>query len=251
MFFFDPTTSTWLFRQARELVAAVWNRTRDDLAEKGADQLTSFVLRLAERPVGRGRSGSDAPAETKAEIAAQESTASEVVAEDEAHAEELQNKFDVELSSALPRNRTGTDASLVRAYEAVLWRLTVVATWEQRAIAVAGALQGRDWMTICAPRHSGAVVAPSAIWQAPPTGSVLRRLRRGGPVEFFVKRLASGAVIDDELAKVNTQLRRDSSTRFDLKRPAQPADVDVWHRVDGFHALWVALQPDSATKSAR
>ena len=120
-----------------------------------------------------------APAEMEAEIAAQESATSEVVAEDEEQAVELQNKFGVELSSALPPDRIGTDASLVRAYEAVLWRLTVLARWEQRAIAVAGALQGRDWMTICAPQTPGGVVAPSAIWQAAPADSVLRRFRKG------------------------------------------------------------------------
>ena len=248
---FDPVTSAWLFGQAAKLVAAVWNQTRDNLAKEGADQLTSFVLKLAKkRPIEEVRSDVDTPPETEAEMEAQESAAGEVVAGDEVQAEELQSKFGVELSSALPRDRTGTDASLVRAYEAVFWRLTVLAGWEQRAIAVAGALQGRDWMTICAPQHLGAVVAPSAIWQAAPADNALRRLRKGGPFEFFVKRLAGNAMLDDELAKVNKQLRLGGSKRFAPERPSQSTDVDVWHRVDGLHGLWVALQPDSETESA-
>jgi hypothetical protein len=246
----DPS-SAWLFGQAAKLVASIWTQTRENLAKEGADQLTGFVLKLAKkRPIGEGRSDAGAPAAMEAEIAAEGSAASQVVAADEAQAEELEDKFGVELSSALPRDRTGTDASLVRAYEAVLWRLAVLANWEQRAIAVGGALQGRDWMTVCAPQHPGAVVAPSAIWRAAPADNALRRRRNGGPFEFFVKPLAGNAVLADELAKVDMQLRQNDSKRFEPKRPARPTDVDAWHRVDGLHGPWVALRPDSETESA-
>jgi hypothetical protein len=240
----------FLLRQAGALVGGILEKTRGNIEQAGADQLTKFVFKVAKGPSEREQADSTTQAELEAEITAEQATTAEVLEENEAGAEELQSRFGFALTSALPPDRIGTDASLVRAYEAVLWRLSVLASWERRAIAVSGALQGRDWITICAPRVPGAVIAPSSIWQAADADSVLRRPLKRAPVKFFVRPNAGNAKPDEELTAVDTKLRRDGARRFEPTQPAEPADVDAWHRVDGLHAVWVPLQPDTHTADA-
>jgi hypothetical protein len=59
----------------------------------------------------------------------------------------LEGKLGVSLGG--PEAAVGTDAWFVSAYEAVLWRAACTAGWEGRPIAVTGALQGPEWITVC------------------------------------------------------------------------------------------------------
>ncbi len=242
----DPGSAAFLIGQAGKLVGSVWKRTRENLEQEAADELTRFIRK---RFMGRSGEERHSQAEPPGErtIEAETVAAEELVKDDEVQAEELQKKFGVELSSALPSELTGKDASRVRAYEAVLWRLAVLASWEGRPIAVSGALQGRGWITLCAPRGSRGVVAPAEIWRAEPGETALRRPRHNAPVEFFVKSLADDASIDEEIDMVDDELSRDG---FDPTQPAGPDDIDVWHRIDALQAVWVALQPDGETEAA-
>jgi hypothetical protein len=241
----DPGTAAFLVGQAGRLVGSVWKRTRENLEQEAADELTSFIReKFMGRPAAEP-SVAEPPGEGK--IEAEEAAAQELVEDDRAQAEELQEKFGVQLSSALPRELTGTDASLVRAYEAVLWRLAVLASWERRAVAVSGALQGRGWITLCAPGDSKGVVAPADIWRPEAGSPALRRPWHDVPVEFFVRPLGDGASIEGEVDAVNDELSRDG---FDPTQPAGADDVDVWHRIDALQAVWSALQPDAETEAA-
>jgi hypothetical protein len=224
------------------LVAPVANRVQENLQNQAADEITRF----AKKYIGRALSGGGPDPETSAEgeVEIDAAAAPEVINEDEAQAEELQEKFGVQLSSALSRELTGADASLVRAYEAVLWRLAVLASWERRSIAIAGAPQGSEWMTICRPHEVGRVIAPSRIWKEVGDESALRRPLHHVPVEFFVKPLAAGGRLDQEVNKVNTAFGRKG---VDLDQPVS-SDDEAWHSIDGLRAGWIALQPDSETE---
>jgi hypothetical protein len=213
---------------------------------KSPNQAADEITRFAKKYIGRALSGGGPDPETSAEgeVEIDAAAAPEVIKEDEAQAEELQEKFGVQLSSALSRELTGADASLVRAYEAVLWRLAVLASWERRSIAIAGAPQGSEWMTICRPHEVGRVIAPSRIWKEVGGESALRRPLHHVPVEFFVKPLAAGGRLDQEVNKVNTAFGRKG---VDLDQPVS-SDDEAWHRIDGLRAGWIALQPDSETE---
>ena len=238
----DPVTGLWLLGQACKLVAPVAKRVQENLQNQAADEITRF----AKEYIGRALSGGGPDPETsaKGEVEINAAAAQEVIKEDEPQAEDLQEKLGITLSSALSGELTGTDASLVRAYEAVLWRLAVLASWERRSIAVAGALQGSEWMTICRPHEVGGVIAPSKIWKEVGGESALRRPLHHIPVEFFVKPLAAGDRLDQEVDKVNTAFGRKG---VDLNRPVC-SDAEAWHRIDGLRARWIALQPDSETE---
>jgi len=246
----DPGTAAWLFRQACKLVAGtgdkVVDKAEDGAEDWAAEKTIEFVSRVAGlgRAQGERRRGDSTG--TDADVSRPEvSEAGKAIAENETVAVALQEDLGVELSSALPARCTGTKASLVRAYEAVLWRLAVVAAWEQRPIAVAGALQGRDWVTVCVPEPGlEGVVNPSEMSQGT-ADCGLRRRRQTPPVEFFVWRSGS-PMSDANIAELNEAL----ADGFKWERPAEPEEIDDWHRVDGVFGHWIALQPDSQTQAA-
>ena len=148
----DPGTAGWLFRQACKVVAGARDRVEDRAEDWAADKTIELVWRVAglDRAKGERRQGDSTGID--ADIGRPEvSEAGKVIAENETEAVALQEDLGVELSSALPDRCTGARSSQVRAYEAVLWRLAVVAAWEQRPIAVAGAVQGRNWVRSVSP----------------------------------------------------------------------------------------------------
>lgn len=253
----DPFSSAWLLGQAGALALRVLAKAGENVEDEAAKGLSGFVVKLAKRPFAASPIGdltseagvsSTRPA---VDLVAEEQAVVDVVEQDGDHARELERRFGVDLSSALPPDRTGTDATLVRASEAVLWRLAVLAAWEQHPIAVSGALQGREWLTLCVPRQAGVLVSPSAMWKAADGATVgLRRIRKGGPVEFFVKQVRSDADLKAELDAVNKRLSVTGSPPPESARPTQPSKVEGWHRVDALYARWIALEPDEETARA-
>jgi hypothetical protein len=246
----DPGTAGYLFRQACKLVAGTGDKVVDKAEDSAEDWAAAKTIEFFRRVAGSGRAkGEERQGDstgTDADIGRPEvSEAGKVIAENETEAVALQDDLGVELSSALPGRCTGTRASQVRAYEAVLWRLAVVASWEQRPIAVAGAVQGRDWVTVCVPKPGlEGVVSPSKMWKAT-AGCGLRRLQQTPPVEFFVWRSKSPPS-DGNIAQINEVL----ADGFKWERPAKPAEISDWHRVDRVYGHWIALQPDSQTQAA-
>lgn len=218
---------------ACKLIEPVAARVRANLEDKVADGITEFAERYARRAIGGLLPGEEAEVEVDTQISE----------EDEAAAEELEKKF--QLTSALPDEREGADASLVRAYEAILWRLAMLASWEERNVAVAGALQGPKWMTLCIPHLVGGVIPPRDIWRDVDGENALRRPFHNVPVEFFVKPLAEGQDPEYEVRTTNAAIRRSG---LDLDRPISPG-APAWHRIDGLSAGWVALQPDTETEA--
>jgi hypothetical protein len=138
----------------------------------------------------------------------------------------------------------GTDAWFVSAYESILWRAAVTAGLEDRPIAVTGALQGPEWVTVCVPhqhQQAGRVIDPATIWRAP-TPQNRRRPGVGAPVDFFVRRVEHAGQAATEAAELNSQFIEERE--FD-PGPAGPSK-GAWHRVDGLSRGWVLLQWDDA-----
>src|SRR6266568_164317 len=69
--------------------------------------------------------------------------------------------------------KRGSDGWYVSAYAAILWRIAMLAVWEERPIAIQGALQGREWVTVCVPRV-GRAIGPSTMWRQPDSRTLLR-----------------------------------------------------------------------------
>jgi hypothetical protein len=139
----------------------------------------------------------------------------------------------------------GSDAWFVSAYEAVLWRVAAMAGWEARPIAVAGALQGPDWVTVCVPHRqwsTGQVVDPSSMWKVTVEGD--RRRLKNPPVDFFVRVDGNGQSASD-IEQLNREFIR---TRCFDAGPASP-NKGAWHRVDGLSRGWVLLQWDDALRA--
>lgn len=137
-----------------------------------------------------------------------------------------------------------SDAWFVSAYAAVLWRVANMAGWAGRPIAVAGALQGPDWTTVCVPRsplNAGQVIDPASIWTT--TAAGVRR-RQHTSADFFV-RIARAAPAESAPEGLNQEFIR--SRRF-TPGPATP-DEEAWHRVDGISRGWVLLQWDDALQN--
>jgi hypothetical protein len=136
----------------------------------------------------------------------------------------------------------GSDAWWVSSYEAVLWRVATLAGWARRPIAVAGALQGPAWVTVCVPHvqlQAGQVIDPSSLWQVTASGHH-RRLTKPS-ADFFVRATEVGQ-LDGTLESLNEEFRLEP--RFE-PGPAGP-DKATWHRVEGLRAGWVLFQWDDA-----
>jgi hypothetical protein len=106
--------------------------------------------------------------------------------------------------------RRGTARWYVSAYGAILWRVATLASWEERPIAISGALQGREWVTVCVPRVRGKVVDPSKMWRASDAGAHLLLRARGddSPADFFVQRIEDTGKRDDVVADLNLTFER-------------------------------------------
>ncbi|WP_454790799.1 hypothetical protein [Mycolicibacterium lutetiense] len=162
--------------------------------------------------------------------------------------EDIGKILDVDLRSG--EVRRGSDAWYVSAYAAIFWRIAMLAVWEERPIAIHGALQGREWVTVCVPKVHG-VIAPSEMWQQwqQPDPRILRRVWQDmGPVDFFVRQIKDETARTDEVATLNKNFMIDPTAKF---RPAEAESVaDGWHRIDGVSRKWVQLKPDSAAEKA-
>jgi hypothetical protein len=158
---------------------------------------------------------------------------------------EMENILGVELGANdnVPR---GTAQWYVSAYAAILWRIAMLASWEARPIAIQGALQGPDWVTVCVPKVRGKVIDPSEMWRASDDGPhlILRPLPDHSLADFFVRRIKDDGERGDVVGELNLKFERNPIAAFSPK--ASESVVDDWHRIDGFGSVWVVLQPDAA-----
>lgn len=169
--------------------------------------------------------------------------------EDQATADELRHvaeevlQVDLGGAEVIP----GPDAWFVSAYEALLWRAAVMAGWEGRPIALAGALLGPGWVTVCVPRRPlklGVGIDPSSLWDTTSNADVLRPSDTASPADFFVRRVGERETATDAAAGVN-----EWSVLTHAFDPASvgPGD-ELWHRVDGLSRKWVRFKWDEAVK---
>jgi len=164
----------------------------------------------------------------------------------------LEDKLGVRLDPSRPGQPRATDAVIVDAYEAIFWRIGTLALWERAPIAIEGALQGTEWITVCNPDADvrfGTIFAeahgplePSGVWQR---SDILALERRDDPrVDFFVRRYENATERGTACQQLNRSFRRDRETGFSATREG-PID-ERWHRIDAVYATWVRLEPDSS-----
>lgn len=162
---------------------------------------------------------------------------------------DLQQRLQIELPPRGEGHPPGSDAYVLDAYHAVFWRVAVMAWWARRTVVVEGAPQGREWLLACYPtgrledRSSGddawAVPRLDGVWDRA-TGSLTNPLFP--QAEFWVKRVLDDADRARVLQDANSDFREEP------RRPVENHQLqreDRWHRVDGIHATWVQLRPDS------
>jgi hypothetical protein len=141
----------------------------------------------------------------------------------------------------------GSDGWYVSAYAAILWRIAMLAVWEERPIAIQGALQGREWVTVCVPRVRK-VIAPSTMWRQLDSRTLRRVYNNQGPADFFVRQIKDETVRGDEVAERNEQFMIQPNAAF--KPIAAESVADGWHRIDGVNRKWVLLKPDAEAEQA-
>jgi hypothetical protein len=146
-----------------------------------------------------------------------------------------------------------TDVAVVAAYQAIYWRLAVLAFVEDRPIAVCAALQGSDWLTVCLPRSGLSIGNPK-----PPTPDDVFRLKGFSPMlvrhdigwgraDFFVKRKAEDQV-GPEVQALNRAFRRSGDAGFPPEDSGAPLE-ERWHLINGIAAVWVQLAPDPEART--
>jgi hypothetical protein len=242
-------TGLLVYQACKMLLGPVAQRVLGDFQQAAADRIEQIILRLV-RGDPPPTEEVTPPAPPTGGVAV---TDAEIVADIEAHpqqAEELRRVLEEKLGVPLggPEAAVGTDAWFVSAYEAVLWRAACTAGWEDRPIAVAGALQGSDWVTVCVPvphQHleAGQVIDPATMWRTP-AAQDRRRPVGGPPVDFFVRRVEHAGQAETEAAELNKQFIK--TRRFDPGPPGP--SKQAWHRVDGLSRGWVLLQGDDALR---
>jgi len=229
----------WLLGPVAERVLADYQQSAADRIEDIIDRLMRGDAAPAKVPPTPPPDGGDVAVTDKEIVAA--------LAEHPQQAAELRRVLEGKLGVPLGGSEAavGSDAWFVSAYEAVLWRAACTAGWEDRPIAVAGALQGPDWVTVCVPhRHleAGQVIDPATMWRTL-AAQDRRRPVGGPPVDFFVRRVEHGQAAT-EAAELNKEFIK---TRRFVPGPAGPSK-EAWHRVDGLNRGWVLLQADDALR---
>jgi hypothetical protein len=240
----EPLIGAWLLREAIKLVWPVAEEGWDAfvggigtrIGEEGADLAVSWIRKALEAP--------DQVDEVTSELQQDPQVASALSAE-------LGRQIGVQLTSdragTLPS--AGTDEYILEAYAAVFWRLAVLAYVEDHPIAVCGALQGSDWITVCRP-YSGLAIgtpdppSPDDIW-LPSNSKMLRRQEdvNWRRADFYVKKHVPLDAVPAEVASLNRAFRRgDPLPCHDATAPLEAR----WHRVDGVAGVWVQLKPDDA-----
>lgn len=150
---------------------------------------------------------------------------------------------------AAPSTLGSSDSAIVSGYEAVLWRVAALAYLEDRPIVIDGALQGSDWLTACIPTpvfsKPHQLPDPARFWSS--SDSPPRRERDDFALaEYYSRRILSDGR-PAERDRLNLSFRRSGREGFPPDDPATPL-LDRWHRIDGFEATWVLLEPDSAAQ---
>jgi hypothetical protein len=144
----------------------------------------------------------------------------------------------------------GTDEWFVSAYAAILWRVAMLAVWEGRPIAIRGALQGRKWVTVCAPGAGRDVIDPSTMWRQLDEDPrlLLRNVPSQPRVDFFVRQVTDDGECERIVAELNWQFKTEPTAAF---KPTDAESIENgWHRIDGFSRTWVLLEPDANAAEA-
>jgi hypothetical protein len=252
--------AAWLVMQAYKLIVVpvatdVRQRFVDDLSAKIAAPVSAKLFG-DHVPEPEDDGGLASEVDTDAELKADTDFVDTIEGAPEARAvlgEEMERVLGVKLgvggdqSSTFAGARRGSDAWYVSAYAAILWRVAMLAVWEERPIAIQGALQGREWVTVCVPRVHR-VINPSAMWWHSDSRTLLRIRGDGGPADFFVREIGDEDGRTREVAELNEQFMIDPTAVF------KPTEVeftaDNWHRIDGVSHKWVRLKPDAVTEEA-
>jgi len=246
-----------LIQALKAVFGPVFGRVLADAQQGAADWIERLTLRLVRRgapPTNDPPSSAqtaDAGPSPLAPVGGEGSapTEAQIVTAFEEHpdsTEKLRRVLEGILGVTLggPEAEVGDDAWFVSAYEAVLWRAAVTAGWADRPIAVAGALQGPEWVTVCVPhqhQQAGKVIDPTTIWRAPSPQNH-RRPTVAAPVDFFVRQVEHAGQAATAAAELNSNII--NTRRFD-PGPAGPSK-EAWHRIDGLSRGWVLLQWDDA-----
>jgi len=242
--------AAWLVREAYKLIVVpVASDVRRRIDDKLSEKITATVsARLfhdhALESHDDATGGSDADAGLTADLGFVD-TIEKAPEDGEVLSAEMGRMLGVQLGATGVKR--GTDGWYVSAYAAILWRIAMLAVWEDRPIAIQGALQGQEWLTVCVPRV-GSVIDPSRMWRQPEPRTLLRHFRDGGPADFFVRQIEDESVRGHDLAALNEQFMIDPNAAFE---PADTESVaDGWHRVDGISRKWVLLKPDADAEQA-
>jgi hypothetical protein len=238
----------WLLRQAyKAILVPVGDDLRQRLNQRLADAISKHVDASVLGRLFPALSSSASKSVEAAEAAVPDAADADFVstletnpAAADAMRGGLEDILGVPLGSSA--HRRGTDGWYLSSYESVLWRIGLMATWEGRPIALSGALQGADWLTVCVP-HVATVPVPVDMWRRPDERTSLRLLQNP-PVDFFVRQITDDGRRTSELDEISEELMLMPERGFDP--PPGPPDETAWHRVDGLHRGWVILHPDPA-----
>jgi len=252
--------AAWLVMQAYKLIVVpvatgVRQRIVDDLSAKIAAPVSAKLFG-DHIPTPEDGGGLASEPDTDAELEADSAFVDTIEEAPEAGAalgKEIGRILGVKLvvggdqTSTFAGARRGSDGWYVSAYASILWRIAMLAVWEERPIAIQGALQGREWVTVCVPRARGAI-NPSAMWQHADSRTLLRIRGDGGKADFFVRQ------IGDEDGRKNAVAELNEQFMIDPTAPFKPIEVeftaDNWHRIDGVSRKWVLLKPDAVAEEA-
>jgi hypothetical protein len=233
--------AVWLVSQAYKLVAVpiannLMKRVNDKIADKIA--ATTSKMLFGDRPPGDNDEtvgGSGTAHESDLDLAKTISNEPQIRAALNGDMEKI-----IGVSLRGGEGQRGTPAWYVSGYAAVLWRVAMLAVWEERPIAIHGALQGQEWVTVCVPGKDK-VIDPSTMWRQGDSGMLLRVIDRP-PADFFVCQIKDSSERERVLAELNQQFMIDPTAPFE---PAEADSVaNSWHRVDGVSRAWVLLKPD-------
>ena len=240
--------AAWLLREAYKLVVVpVTSNLQERFDAKLADKISEAVSdKLFPDRAQNGGNGNTLGADADTGYDADKAFVDTIEQEPEA-GEALRGEMESILGVSLDLEgaRKGTDGWYVSAYEAILWRVGMLARWEERPIAIEGALQGSQWVTVCVPYKP--VIDPARMWRRPDARTRLRPMFNDQPVDFFVRRIEDDNELRDELSRLNDRFMISPAAGF---APGEEGSVaERWHRIDGLSRKWVVLKPDAAIQA--
>lgn len=248
--------AVWLVYEAWKLLRPVAERVVADTQQDAADWTEKKATRWVKRvitpadavPRPLQADGGDVAAPDEA-VGATDDAIVTALEQDPSTAEDLRQVAEGVLGVSLGGAGVvpGSDAWFVSAYEALLWRAAVMAGWEGRPIAVAGALQGPGWVTVCVPRRPlrpGEVIDPSSLWNTTSTPDVRRPSDGAPPADFFVRRIGEGENAAEAAAAINEW----STITHEFDPGSVGPGGEVWHRIDDLSRKWVRFRWDNTVK---